>query len=34
MFISDIVSILAISKLMPTVTGPSEDKTRSDIVAF
>lgn len=26
MLISDMVSMLAISKLMPTVTGPSEEK--------
>lgn len=29
MLISDMVSMLAISKLMPTVTGPSEEKNNN-----
>lgn len=30
MLISDIVSMLAISRLMPTVTGPSEKKNNNN----
>jgi len=34
MLISDMVSMLAISRLMPTVTGPSEEEKKDTHTAF